>query len=68
MSTHKSRSLFECLGCSPAGCRGHTNSLSYQDTADTYSYYIDGEHQWTMGLDEMTELHAMIEDLDERTT
>lgn len=64
MSLHTRDRRFDCEGCQPYGCPGHSASLCYQDTADIYSYYIDGVRQWFMGLDEMESFTKMLESIN----
>jgi hypothetical protein len=65
MSTQERDETFQCEGvCHFGGCVGHESKLTLQDTADIFSYYVDGERQWSMGLDEMQKLYNMIVGLD----
>lgn len=64
MSTQEREETFQCEGCHFGGCSGHESKLTLQDTADSFAYYVDGERQWSMGLDEMQKLYNMMVSLD----
>lgn len=66
MSTSERDETFCCLGdCHFGGCPGgHESKLTVQTTADVFTYYVDGERQWTMGFDEMQALYNMMVGLD----
>lgn len=56
---------FECTGgCTPAGCLTHDSKLTLQDTSDTFAYYIDGELEFSMSLEQMQDLKDMLDSLD----
>lgn len=64
MSTQEREETFSCESCHFGGCSGHESKLTLQDTADIFSYYVDGERQWSMGLDEMQKLYNMMVGLE----
>lgn len=64
MSLWVREEFFYCDGCAESGCAGHDCKLTLQDTADTFSYYIDDELVLHSGLDQMQKLKDMIDSLD----
>lgn len=50
--------------CDWGTCKGHTTKLELQDTAEMFTYYVDGVQQWLMSVDEMTALHKMVESME----
>lgn len=65
MSAWVREGKFECEGCGVVGwCPGHESKLVYQDTADMYTYYIDGEHEFSLSLSQKEDLLAMFESLE----
>lgn len=50
--------------CSFGCCNGHTTKLELQDTADMFTYYVDGEQKWIMTLSEMEGLYYMLKSMD----
>ena len=64
MSAWVREGRFECFGCTPGGCVGHESKLIYQDTADSYSYYVDGDLEFSMSLEQKNDLEELFESLE----
>lgn len=61
MSMWTFKDNYTCGGdCNWGGCGGHESKLQIQDTADTYSYYHDGELKACGPIEELQQLGSLM--------
>ena len=61
MSAWEYEDYYTCLsGCAADGCRGHSYKLRIQDTADTYSFWHNGELKSEGPVEELNLLASLV--------